>query len=62
MYVSEDKYTLEKLNIFDKFNLRNFLNSDTLILKSFYNLDVPINIVKKLYEEPERMKLWDTNV
>ena len=33
-----------------------------VILKSYFHIDSPPAVLKKLLEEPEKMKLWDPNV
>lgn len=39
------------------------LNSEEcLIIKAFFYIDTPISIVKMLFEDPEKMKIWDPNV
>ena len=62
VYISEDKQTLQSLANLDDYN-KQFINSTyCFIFKSFYHIEAPIKNLKKLYEEPERLKLWDPNI
>jgi hypothetical protein len=46
----------------DDYNKSFVMLPNCYIFKSFYHIEAPIKALKKLYEEPERLKLWDPNI
>jgi len=62
VYLSEDKQTLLDLVKLDDYNKRKLNDPNTYIFKSFFHIDSSLRALKKLYEEPERLKLWDPNI
>ena len=64
VYQSSDTSKLRDLLKFDKYNAEYIQESskNVFIFKCFYMVDASIRSVKKLYEEPERLKVWDPNI
>lgn len=62
VYISEDKEQLISLAHFPQEILDHLNSKPCVILKSHFHIDSPPSVLKKLLEEPEKMKLWDPNV
>lgn len=62
VYLSEDVQTLKNIAGIDAYNLQKLNQPNSFIFKSFYHVDATVKAVKKIYEEPERLKLWDPNI
>lgn len=62
VYSSDDKDFLMKLIKFNDYNQNLLRSKQILIFKCFFLIDFSIRSLKKLYEEPERFKLWDPSV